>query len=600
MTDDGPSAGALALVAVATLLVVAPVSGVAAAALSDADGVAAPPASAEVPGDGTLAAASLQSGNETVVHRGENATIVRRGAFSAADATDRAYSEMDGEPVVANGQVYGVFTGNKLVGDEGEQRFFSALYALDAETLDAEWRVEFETAGLHGRPVVADGTAYVVVYEQGNGTVPDTYYLHAFDAESGDRLWKHELGSIRYDRRGEAWGTHDRYHPVYVVDGRVHTLTVDAGLQTMVALDPASGDVAWRHGGVAAGVGTDGERIYAGYRDGQDEFAAGGVVALDPATGETVWTRPNGDLYGQQRVSLVANGRVYVARPAPLDSDAVANVHALDAATGEAVWTETASGNSQIAITAVYPASETVVGETWSPVDDSDEPKIQGFDDATGDTRWAVSSNRLGPTWAVYAGERNLYTYSAGGFSAYAGDTLHGPDTDGFFPQAVWSQAYGDFDDVREIAEADDTLYELRTTTTRVAVSAFDASAGDRRYEFEVEGVRPYMTVANDTVYLETAGLIRAYEAVDPGTIPTDVPGSTGGADSTGDADSTGASDARERVDGPTDIGDGSPAPALPGPLAGRGPLGAPLAVLAGLGLGLVTSGLLVGRRYRF
>ncbi|QPV64683.1 PQQ-binding-like beta-propeller repeat protein [Halosimplex litoreum] len=596
MSDDAPSVGTVALVAVAVLLVAAPLAGVAAAGLAGGDDGGAVGDDGDAASDGVAAAAALQPASETVVHRGENATIVRSGVFSIVDATDRAYSEMDGEPVVANGQVYGVFTGNKLAGDEGEQRFFSALYALDAETLDAEWRVEFETAGLHGRPVVADGTAYVVMYEQNNGTGPDTYYLHAFDADSGDRLWKHELGSIPYEERGKASGTHGRYHPIYVVDGRVHTLTVDAGLQTLVALDPASGDVAWRQDGIAAGVGTDGERIYAGYREGRDEFDAGAVLALDPATGETVWTRPNGDLYGQQRVSLVENGRVYATRPAPLDSDAVANVHAIDAATGEVAWTETASGNSRIAITAVYPASETVVGETWSPIDETDEPKVQGFDDATGDTRWAVSDRRLGPTWTVYAGERNLYVYSAGGFSAYPGDTLHGPDTDGFFPQAAWSQAYGDFDDVREIAESDGSLYELRTTTTRVAVSAFDASEGDRRYEFDVEGLRPYMTVANDTVYLETAGLIRAYEAVDPGTVPTDASPSQ----STGDGDPAGDTDARERVDSGTAAGDSSTAPALPGPLAGRGPLGAPLAVFAGLGLGLATSGLLVGRRYRF
>ncbi|WP_436925748.1 outer membrane protein assembly factor BamB family protein [Halosimplex amylolyticum] len=595
MTGDTPSAGALVLVAVAGLLVVAPFSGAAAAALAGGGGVAAPPASADAPRGEVAAAASLQSGNETVVHRGENATIVRRGAFSIADETNRAYSSMEDEPVVANGQVYGVFTGNKLAGDEGEQRFFSALYALDGETLDVEWRVEFETAGLHGRPVVADGTAYVVMYEQGNRTRPDTYFLHAFDAESGDRLWKHELGSVLYDRRGEAWGTHDRYHPIYVVDGRVHTLTVDTGLQTLVALDPSTGDVAWRQEGIAAGVGTDGERIYAGYREGQNEYDAGAVIALDPATGETVWTRPNGDLYGQQRVSLVANGRVYAARSGPLGNDAVGNLHALDAATGEEIWTELASGNSRIDPVAVYSASETVVAQTWSPVDESDAPKIQGIDDATGDTRWAVSSNRLGPTWTVHTGERNLYVYSAGGFSAYAGDTLHGPDTDGFFPQPAWSRAYGDFEDVREISEVDGTLYELRTTTTRVAVSAFDASEGDRRYEFEVEGVRPYMTVADGTVYLETAGAIRAYEAVAPGTVPTDA------SQSAGDADPSGATDSRERVDAGTDTGgDSSTAPALPTALGGRGPLGAPLAVLAGLALGLATSGLLVGRRYRF
>ena len=596
MTDDRPNAGALVLVAIAALLVVAPLSGVAAAALTGGGAVAAQPVSIDDRRDGVAAAGALQAGNETVVHRGENATVVRRGAFSIADETDRAYSSMEDEPVVANGQVYGVFTGNKLVGDEGEQRFFSALYALDAETLDAEWRVEFETASLHGRPVVADGTAYVVMFEQGNGTEPDTYFLHAFDAENGERLWRHELGSIRYERRGEAWATHDRYHPIYVVDGRVHTLTVDGGLQTLVALDPASGDVAWRHEGVAAGVGTDGERIYAGYREGQDEFAAGGVVALDPATGETVWTRPNGDLYGQQRVSLVANGRVYAARPARLDRDEVGSVHAIDAATGEEIWTETVSGNPRIAITAVYPASETVVGETWSPIDESDVSKIQGIDDATGDTRWAVSDERLRPNWEVYTAERNLYVHSPSGFSVYPGDSLHGPDTDGFFPQPAWTQGYGDFNDIRELAEADGTLYELRMTTTRMAVSAFDASEGDRRYEFEVEGTRPYMTVANDTVYLETAGLIRAYEAVDPGTVPTEA----SSAQSPADADPTGATDARDRVDGSTDGGDSSTDSALSGPLAGRGPLGAPLAVLAGLGLGLVTSGLLVGRRYRF
>lgn len=595
MSDEAPAASVLILVAVAALLVVAPLSGVAVAAVAGGDDLDAVWSGIDAPGDGAVAAGGLQSANETVVHRGENATIIRRGTFDVIAETGRNYSEMRDEPVVANGRVYGVFTGSKLVGDEGQQRSFEALYALDGETLDSEWRAEFETATLHGRPVVSNGTAFVVMFEQGNGTGPDTYFLHAFDAESGDRLWQHELGSIRYDRRGEAWGTHGRYHPIYVLDGRVHTLTVDPGLQTLVALDPSTGDVAWRQEGVAAGVETDGERLYVGYREGEDRTDAGGVLALDPATGETVWTRPNGDLYGQQRVSLVANGRMYAARIAPLGNDAVATVHALDAASGEELWSELASGNSRIDPVAVYPESETLVAQTWSPFDESDAPKIQGIDDTTGDTRWAVSSDRLGPTWSVYAGERNLYVHSAGGFSAYPGDTLHGPETQGFFPQAAWGRGYGDFEDLRDLSEVDGTLYELRLTTTRIAVSAFDADEGDRRYEFEVEGVRPSMTVADDTVYLETVGAIRAYEAVAPGTVPTDA------SQSAGDADPSGATDSRERVDAGTDTGgDSSTAPALQAVLAGRGPLGAPFAVLAGLALGLATSGLLVGRRYRF
>ena len=596
------------LLTVATVLVGAALVTVATSGLAGAAGTAAgsgvsgtagatsTPVAAGADGSGIHASAvgagphpeSLQSGNETVVKRGENATIVRRSVFSIVEETDRAYSSIRGEPVVANDQVYAVFNGEKLVGDEGKQRSVSALYALDAATLDPQWRAEFELGTLHGRPVVANGSVYVVIFEGGNGTHAAQYSLYAFDTATGERRWQHELGSIVYDQRGAAWGTHGRHHPLYVIDGRVHTLTVDAGPQSLVALDPATGDVDWRHGGITAGVGTDGERIYAGYREDPDETDSGGVVALDPASGEPVWTRPNGNLTGHQRVSLVTNDRVYAARTAPLNSDAVATLHALDPTTGEQVWSEIASGNSRIAALAVYPDSETVVAQAWSPYDEADEPKIQGIDDTDGKTRWVVSTNRLGPRWDTHTGEENLYVYYDTGYAAYSGDTLHGPNTDGWFPQPSWGQSYDEFASIREIVEVDGTLYEFRRKTTDVAVSAFDATEGDKLYEFQVLANDPAITVTADTIYLASAGVLSAYEAVEPSSAPESA---SPGEDAT-------PSDTRPSGAAQSDDGDEPSTGPLSAVLAGTGPLGAPLSVLVGIVLGMVTGGVVASRRY--
>ncbi|MFB6183767.1 MAG: hypothetical protein ABEI96_04360 [Haloarculaceae archaeon] len=539
------------------------------------------------------AAEGARTANATVVERGENVTVVRRAWFDVSAATDRNYTSMRGEPVVADGRVYGVFTGNKVVGDAAKQRYFSSLYALNATTLEPDWRVEFPEAEPHGEPVVANGTVYLVVFEH-NGSGPNTYVLHAFDEATGEQRWQREIGAVRYDDHLKAAATHNDLHPVYTLGGHVVTLTVAAGPQALVGLDPVTGEVDWRYEGVVAGVETDGQRLYAGYRPGTN-VTEGGVVALDPTSGETLWTHPNGNYYGQLRVAAAADGRVYVTRPAPLNTSAVATVRALDAATGEEDYWVAAPGNTRIWPIGVYPSASTVVAVSWSPKNETAQPRsLVAVNDSAGRVQWAVDWNRLGQSWAVSAGERNLYIYSDGGVSATHASNLDGSSADGWFPPADWSQGFEDFNSVRDLDESGGDLYVLRTTTTGSGVSVYDGDSGDVRYEFDFDALSPAFTAVNDAIYVQSHGVVVSYAARpnDASATGTDSGGGNAASASGGTAASAGG-DASTRTRS-TDR------PAMPAALSGRGPLGVPIPVLVGLVLGLATSVVLGGRRYRF
>jgi polyvinyl alcohol dehydrogenase (cytochrome) len=114
------------------------------------------------------------------------------------------------------------------------------------------------------------------------------------------------------------------------------------------AFDPDSGDLLWktqvgpgsRGGGIMWGSATDGQRIYVAIanRDGVAYSAgsAGSWAALNPANGAILWQVP--DPYGAMGVGpvTVANGVVYVPSTAGQPTDR--NMIALDAATGKTLW----------------------------------------------------------------------------------------------------------------------------------------------------------------------------------------------------------------------------------------------------------------------
>ncbi|MFB6180071.1 MAG: PQQ-binding-like beta-propeller repeat protein [Halorientalis sp.] len=533
----------------------------------------------------------VRAANATVVGQGENVTVVRRAQFDVVEATDRNYTEIRGDPVVADGRLYIVVAGNKVVGNAGKQRHFTALYALNATTLEPDWRVEFPEAETHGNPVVADGTVYLVEMGQTNGSAPNPYVLHAFDAATGAQHWHRDIGSVRYADHLKASGTHNDQHPIYRVADHVVTLTVASGPQALVGLDPATGQIDWRYEGVVAGVETDGQRLYAGYRQGTDP-KSGGVVALDPATGSQLWTHANGNSYGQLRVDAAANGRVYATRPAPRNTSAVATLHALDSATGTEDYWVAAPHNTRLSSVGVYPSAATVMAVSWSPKNGTAQPRsLVAVNDSAGRVQWAVDWNRLGQGWRTYTGDRNFYIFSEGSVSATHASDLDGSSSGGWFPQAAWSQDFDDFSSIRDLQESGGDLYVLRSTTTGSAVSVYDGDSGELRYEFDFDAIDAGFSIQNETIYAQAAGVLVSYTTRPKSDRQTDTDSDGGGqARPGGSSESTSA-----QTRSPADTSGGS---AIPPMLSDRGPLGVPIIVYVGLALVLVTSSIIVGRRY--
>jgi outer membrane protein assembly factor BamB len=224
-------------------------------------------------------------------------------------------------PAVANGIVY--FGG-----------FDSVFYALAAETGEVKWRFiaeyerRFEAKGLHGypsraqtipdsydlftsSPAVFNGRVY---FGSGDGNV------YAFDAQTGNLLWKFATGDIVHASPAVANGT------VYIGSWDSY----------LYALDAESGQEKWRFktgedavihnqvGFQSSPAVVDGT-VYVGCRDAH-------VYAVDSATGRKKWDYPTAKSW-VVATPAVRDGIVYVGT-----SDSK-RFHALDAKTGRARFT---------------------------------------------------------------------------------------------------------------------------------------------------------------------------------------------------------------------------------------------------------------------
>lgn len=179
-------------------------------------------------------------------------------------------------------------------------------------------------------PTVVGGTVYV-----GNNDGE----LYAFDAESGNREWRTEVGP--HVRSAAAVGTD---HVYVVVEGE------EFGGDEVVAVERSSGEVDWRytpdHPDTPAAwlrgqpVVANGHVYVAGNVGGPNLDPTGVVTALDPASGETDWRRELTDDFEQDIATTpaVANGQVYVFNHPYAEEGRNGTLYALDAASGDVTW----------------------------------------------------------------------------------------------------------------------------------------------------------------------------------------------------------------------------------------------------------------------
>ena len=213
-----------------------------------------------------------------------------------------------------------------------------AIAADDVADLAPAWQLD-GIKGVTGTPIVDDGTVYVGDW---------TGHVRALDAATGDERWAHDLDS------GYVGGS------VALDDDHVFVGTFDARI---VALDRATGEEAWAtdvaeypksvvfgspvvaDGLVVAGIGS-----FEVFVPSDPATFRGTVVALDAASGElawrfhvtdeaagegagvSVWSSPAVD--EARGVLYIGTGQAY-GLPAPARSDSLV---ALDVATGEELW----------------------------------------------------------------------------------------------------------------------------------------------------------------------------------------------------------------------------------------------------------------------
>ena len=157
-----------------------------------------------------------------------------------------------------------------------------------------------DTSGVSTSPVIENETVYI-----GSGFCNQSVF--AFDRDTGDRLWRTEIGD----------SVDDIERTLAVNDGTVYASTDD-----VYALDAETGEEEWsEHADSLWGIA---------FADGT-VFAAGGgggpIVAFDETSGETRWSR---DLH-TITAPAVAQGYVFA-----VGND---NLIALDVESGETEWT---------------------------------------------------------------------------------------------------------------------------------------------------------------------------------------------------------------------------------------------------------------------
>ena len=251
--------------------------------------------------------------------------------------------------------------------------------------------VEESTRGIHGTPVVANGTVYVGAYDGA---------LYAVDLGTGERFWRQKLG--------DAIGSSPGYH-----DGTVYiAVEYYEPSGAMFGVDAVTGEVVWEdrrptdHPHSTCALDRDADRLVVGSNDGHLyawtypdltfawSFETGDAikgpiatydgsaffgswdervyrVALDDGTEE--WAVETGGMVMSGPAVEAATDTVYVGSH---DS----RCYALDAGTGNARWTFDTGG--RIVGCPTVAGDHVLVG--------SYDRHCYALDKLTGDERWAV------------------------------------------------------------------------------------------------------------------------------------------------------------------------------------------------------------------
>ena len=254
-----------------------------------------------------------------------------------------------GKPVIANGVVY-------FAPQDG------FVYAVDATTGHQRWRFQRTVnasaqVGLDGYPALDGDTLYVA---------SDGGAVYALDAQTGKERWVFALP----DSKGHI------YAAPAVGGGKVYVSSGN-GTNAFYALDEATGKIAWQF---SAPSGFDGYPLLAGdtVYVGANGYYQASVYALDAQTGTMRWNSQAND--------------AVIARPASDGSHLFVGIrdstlYEFDATTGASGWHITVGEGGGSGLAALPTGAAPMVADGVVYVG-GESGVVEALDAATGSTRW--------------------------------------------------------------------------------------------------------------------------------------------------------------------------------------------------------------------
>lgn len=229
--------------------------------------------------------------------------------------------------VVAGGTVY---VNSMYDLPEDDERYGTyAVSALDAATGRLEWTRPVEH-GLSDALAVVDGVLYGGVREPGGS------YFHAWDAGTGDQLWRYQASASRH-YAGELTAITVSDGTVYFGDSRsvLHAVDARRGTKLWTSEPDVEGVKEW----LEPLVVSDGV-VYGGVGGATSDYESGAVNAVAADSGRPLWTEPTErepELHG-----LLDGSALFSTKAGAL--------HAVDARTGASAETRLSTGDPTAAV----------------------------------------------------------------------------------------------------------------------------------------------------------------------------------------------------------------------------------------------------------
>lgn len=347
------------------------------------------------------------------------------------------------------------------------------------------WRADIGSGGearLTGAPIVVGGRVY---------TLDADASLVAFDARTGSAVWRRSLAPAgEPGRQGFGGGLASDGTAVYATTGFGEILAVDA----------ASGEIAWRHRTGApfrAAPAVSGGVVLAVTRDNR-------AVALATRTGEPLW-RIDGM---SSAAGLLGGASPAISGDLAVIPFASGEVMGIQLSTGRRVWSAVLGGARRgLARSAIADVTGDPVIAGRAVVAANQSGRTVAVDGQTGNRGWTRSIGAVGPIWAA-----GTSLYMVTDDSALVRLSLEDGET-------IWRTelpAFADPEDRRgPIAYSGPVLAggRLLVTDSRGTMLSFDPATGEPGATLRLaDGSTSGAVVAGNTIYvLSQNGALQAF-----------------------------------------------------------------------------------------